>query len=90
MKTRKFGGMNLRRDRKEEPGPAVFVDVVIQLRVPQDLSLEERKGQQHNCRKGLQAHHDLLPHLVLQKPRVLHHSVVENEIVREGREEEIQ
>lgn len=81
---------NAHWDREEEPNPAVLANVVIQLGVSQNLSFKPREGQEHHYRKALQAHLDLLPHLVLQKPRVLHHLMVEDEIIRERRKREIQ
>ena len=71
-----------RRDREEEPRPPVFVNVVIQLGITQDLSLEPRKRQEHHHGKTPQTHRDLLPYLILQEPRVFHHGVVKDEVIR--------
>jgi len=82
--------MHAHRDREEEPRPAVFVYVLIQFGVTQNLRLEPGKRQEHHHGKTLQAHHNLLSYLVLQEPRMLHHVVVKHEIIRKRRKQEVQ
>lgn len=82
--------MNVHWNREEEPSPSVLIDIVIQLGIPKNLRLEPRKRQEHHHRKALQAHRDLLPYLVLQEPRMFHHRVVKDEIVRKRRKQKVQ
>ena len=59
------GQVHAHWDREEEPGPTMLINIAIQLGIPQNLSLEPRNGQQRHHRETLQAHRDLLPHLIL-------------------------
>ena len=72
------------------PGPAVAVHIVVQEAVTADFSQKPGESQdvdKGNCRHG---RCDFLAHLIFQEPRVVLQAAIEDEVIRQGTEDEIE
>ncbi len=73
-----------------QPWPPILVHPVVQFRMSSNLS--KKPGQHHKVypRCGHHTRLDLHPDLVLQETRVMFQSVVEEDVVRYGAEQEVE
>lgn len=80
----------IQRDREEKVEPSVLGHVVVQPGIAHDLGLEPGERQQRHDRKRFQTGLNFGFDLVFVEPRVLHHFMIEYELVRKTSEAEVE
>jgi len=77
------------RELDDDVPPSVCLDAHVQPRVSLDFGVEKWSGEDGHYRERAQGLDDLLSDLVLEELGVLERILVEDENIREGREEEV-
>lgn len=81
---------HVQNGRNGQPGPAIALHIAIQQTVAADLGKKPRKSQDVDERNGGQGRLDLLAHLVLEEPRVVLQTSVEDEVIRQCAEDKVE